>query len=241
MSSRTYKAAIAATAHLIWNIFHTLRMILQAMDVSNLATSVESPPCYLLKLPTELQLDIYELVVVENKPLLTDFACNSSYRGYTRRRLGNEEERAWGWGDRKPPMQPALTRTCRFIRANALPLFYKKNVFRASYCHIYQERGISRTVTWLRMIGPQNREMLRHFYFYDRNEDQDTMYSNSHELLQALKDSAVFTELGGKMETLSSKDCCAHLVTFGEYQRNAREVPIALEPGVPKLRIEGEV
>ena len=204
------------------------------MKIRNTATSAENPPCYLLKLPTELQLNIYELAVVEDKPLLVNCPCNSTYR--ERRSVGYVEEAKWEKGEVRPPQQPALTRTCRFIRANALPIFYKQNIFRASYCHP-SIPVLNGPIRWLRMIGPQNRELLRHFYFYDRNDRQDLLSRP----LQNLKDCEVFTKLGGKMETLSSVYCCAHLVTFGEHERRAREVPVASEPGVPRLRIEGEV
>ena len=87
------------------------------------------------------------------------------------------------------------------------------------------------------MIGERNREMLKHFYFYDRNERQDRYGERA---LEILKESEL-AELSGKMETLSGAECCAHLVTFGDRRRGEGEVPVALEPGVRRLRMEGEV
>jgi hypothetical protein len=202
-------------------------------ELAKTATSA-GQPCYLLKLPTELQLDIYELVVVEDQPLLVNCPCNSSYRG--RWEEGQTEEQRWEKGEIRPPQQPALTRTCRAVRENALPIFYKENIFRASYCNATVS-DLSAPIQWFRMIGQSNREMLRHFYFYDRNERQD---HNRKSSLQRLKDCEVFGVLGGNMETLSSVYCCAHLVTFGERERKAKEIPIASEKEVPRLRMAGE-
>ncbi|KAJ4345438.1 uncharacterized protein N0V89_011568 [Didymosphaeria variabile] len=210
----------------------------QSPEVPGTAAIASSPPCYLLELPIELQLDIYELAVISNEPLLINCPCNSSYR----RRYDQEkaDKKQWANGEIQPPQQPALTLTCRSIRAHALPIFYKENIFRASYCHRVFQRfsGLDDPIRWLRMIGARNRETLRHFYFYDRNENQDR---HSKQILQGLKECEVFGELGGKMETLSSTYCSAHLVKFGEWERKAGEIPVASEPEVPRLRVEGEI
>jgi hypothetical protein len=193
-----------------------------------------SEPCYLLRIATELQLAIYELVVIQDEPLLLNLPCNSSYR--MRWQEMAVDEAAWERGDKHPPLQPALSRTCRAIRHATLPIFYQHNVFRASYC--YQQKMLPVPIKWLRIIGPANREMLRHLYFYDRNEDQD---GNRCGDLEAVKACEIFGDMGGRMEMLSNAHCCAHLVVFGNHVRRAREVPLAAQPGAKRLRLTGEL
>lgn len=97
-------------------------------------------------------------------------------------------------------------------------------------------------IKWLRLIGKNNREMLRHLYFYDRSPLQD----RKPKRLEILKGCEIFTELDGKMETLDAEPyCCAHLVTFGNWQRKAHEAPLsferdAIELTLKRLRIPGE-
>jgi hypothetical protein len=72
-------------------------------------------------------------------------------------------------------------------------------------------------IAWLRQIGKHNRELLRHCYFYDRNEHYDEYgyISNDgvdHRPLAKLKTSEVVTEMDGRIETMSSQSCCAHWV-----------------------------
>src|SRR3954465_4458747 len=96
------------------------------------STSDPSPagePCYLLKLPLELQLPIYELVAIQEEPLLLNCPCNSSYRG--RYDQMYDDQTAWKAGERHPPSQPALSQTCRSVRQAILPIFYRENFFRA--------------------------------------------------------------------------------------------------------------
>jgi hypothetical protein len=191
-----------------------------------------SGPCYLLNLPLELQLPIYELVVTEEKPLLLNRPCNSSYRGrYPEMAI---DKAAWKEGEKHPPSQPALSRTCRSVREAALPIFYRENFFRASYC--YQANMLPAPIKWLKMIGKDNRENLRRFYFYDRNQSHDSWTPHD---LETLKGCEVFTEMGGRMETFSNKFCCAHLVTFGEGGRNAGET-LSSEELRSKLKLEEE-
>lgn len=89
---------------------------------------------------------------------------------------------------------------------------------------------------WLERIGQANREALRHLYFYDRNEMHDRSRPRN---LKDLKECGIFTEMGGRLETMSGKECCAHQVLFGEHEQRSGEVPIALQPGA-KLRVEDE-
>lgn len=193
----------------------------------------EDKRCHILELPIELQLAIYELAVIEHHPLLLNFPCNSSYR--SRYDLMNTDRADWKAGTKYPPMQPALTQTCHSIRDATLPIFYGSNVFRACYC---SKEMLAKPSDWLYMIGQRNREMLRHFYFYDRNESQDRRAPRALERLESCK---IFAEMNGKMASLSGENCCAHLVTFGGWQRKEGDVPFALEPGVKRLRMEGEV
>ncbi|KAF2167946.1 hypothetical protein M409DRAFT_22091 [Zasmidium cellare ATCC 36951] len=190
--------------------------------------------CVLFTIPVELQLSICELVVIEHQPMLLNCPCNSSYRG--RQHELEEIEEAWEGGTMRPPAQPAITQTCRALRELALPIFYKENVFRSCYCR--RNRNIDAPIKWLRMIGPENRKLLRHLYFYDRNQGYDRYTPKD---LAKLRESEIFSEMGGKLETLSSKYCSAHLVTFGEWTRKEGEVPLANEEGVPRLRAPGEM
>ncbi|KAK5702889.1 hypothetical protein LTR97_003835 [Elasticomyces elasticus] len=95
------------------------------------------PRCRLLELPEELQLGIYELVVVSDKTIrLNRIDCH-------------------GYGDnmhrgpdaypeimpqlRRERMQPAITRACRKTRNISLPAYYKRNAFQACCCEFYGE------------------------------------------------------------------------------------------------------
>ena len=142
--------------------------------------------CRLLALPVDLQLVIYELAVVQYEPLLLNCACNSSYSH--RRMQMREDEEAWDGGKSHPPLQPALSQTCRNIRDLTLPLFYSENVFRASYCQpVNRPPMLPSPIKWLRLIGKENREMLRHLYFYDRNPSQDHFKPGRLEVLKECK------------------------------------------------------
>lgn len=203
------------------------------MTAATSSEQAHDKKCLLFTIPVELQLSICELVVLEDQPLLLNCPCNSSYR--KRDDVLKQDEKAWDSGAAHPPMQPAVAQTCQGLRELALPIFYKENVFRACYCTRF--RTIEGPVKWLRMIGPGNRNLLRHLYFYDRNPRYDIWRAKD---LQKLRESDVFSEMDGKIENLSSKDCCAHLVTFGEWARKEGELPYASEEGVPRLRMLGE-
>ena len=64
---------------------------------------------------------IYEIVVIEDGPLLINCPCNSSYRG--RHALELEDEEPWRTGAKLPPLQPPLSLTCRFTRRETLAIF----------------------------------------------------------------------------------------------------------------------
>ena len=191
--------------------------------------------CLLFELPPELQLIIYDFMIPENELYLVNFPCNSSYRN--RLELMERDEKAWKSGANRPPMQPAITRTCRFIRDQTLSMFYRRNVFRARYCDLFNEQPLAEVVPWLRAIGPENREMLRHLYFYDRNKTQDENYSKT---LDKLKGCEIFTEMEGTIETVSNSDHCAHRVTFGKHAGKAPDVSLVQRLGKTGLRMEDE-
>lgn len=57
-----------------------------------------------------------------------------------------------------PPDEPSLTRTCRQLRAEALPVFYGSNVFR----HATDDKYCQDLLTWL---TPEKRLMLKNVRF----------------------------------------------------------------------------
>jgi hypothetical protein len=195
--------------------------------------SSERKPCYLLNLPLELQLYIYELTIIQDEPFLLNCPCNSSYRG--RYQQLHQDVQAWERREIHPPLQPAITRTNRSIRRAALPIFYQKNIFRASYC--YQTRMLSAPIKWLSMIGRENREMLRHLYFYDRNQRHD---GNRPEDLEAVRNCEIFTQMGGQLETMSNQAYCAHLVLFGDYKWRESTASIVRQQDATRLKVNGE-
>ena len=54
--------------------------------------------------------------------------------------------------------QPPITRTCRLLRAELLPLFYKTHV--RARIHRGIGRGFESKVAWLKAIGPENRKLV---------------------------------------------------------------------------------
>ena len=162
----------------------------------------------LLQLPTELQLVIFEYAVVETAPLLINCGCDSSYFGDDER--WQQDLELWESGEKHPPTQPALTRTCRLIRNIALPMYYQQNSFRAHYCFPSDFDGC---IKWVEQIGSANRRLLRYFCLWDKNSSYDQW---TPEALAKVKRSAMFQDLGGSMETLEVIGCCCHRITFGD-------------------------
>lgn len=99
----------------------------------------------LFKLPAELRNAIWELVVAEDQPLHVEPPL--TYR----------LDRA----DVGTVLQPPLTKTCRAIRTEALPIFYSANKFCIGIGAIETERWARR---WLEAIGAASREALCHVY-----------------------------------------------------------------------------
>ncbi|PPJ59357.1 hypothetical protein CBER1_05778 [Cercospora berteroae] len=174
------------------------------------ASSTSTTTCLLDTLPDELLLIIWEYAVIDSEPLFVNCPCDSSFGGWNDAYCAERE--AWEEGDREPPWQPALTRVCRSIRCDALPMFFRRNRFQAGYCY---ECDTDTVVSWLRVIGKQNREMLTHFFFWDANPDHDKY---SPKCLKKLKRSAVVRELGGWMDTTYTREGCKHEVRFGDEQ-----------------------
>lgn len=91
-----------------------------------------------LKLPPELRNRIYEAV-------LTDpYAISAVHWDFEIPRSTT-------------PEQPPLTRTCRAIRAEALPIFYSSNTFMIG---VKRECDAAYLRVWLKAIGPQNRDAV---------------------------------------------------------------------------------
>lgn len=224
------------------SIIYDVKLIIAMSTVIDMSTAVEAEDdqCYLLELPPELQLLIYRLAVHQSEILLINMPCNSSYRngkGSHFEKKMKEDEEAWKSGAKQPPKQPAITQVCRFIRAETLPLYYGLNVFRARYCTLFEPGPLPDVVRWLKMIGEKSREMLKHFYFYDRRKWQDRDYA---ETLEKLKGSDITTEMGGTIETLSDMDSCVHRLTFSEKARKTAALPVVRGVGTKVLRLEGE-
>lgn len=162
----------------------------------------------LMQLPAELQLTIFEYVVIEHETLLINCGCDSSYRGDWDK--WEEDRQLWASGQKQPPQQPGLTRTCKVIRSITLPMFYTRNVFRAHYCY---ETDFPLLIRWLTAIGLDNRMLLRDFALWDWNRFFDRQVPSN--ILKA-KRSDLCRGLKGKMETLEREQYCCHKVTFGD-------------------------
>ncbi|GAB1741003.1 hypothetical protein NU219Hw_g6257t1 [Hortaea werneckii] len=136
----------------------------------------------LLDLPSELQLQIFELAVVREKPIRVNFPCAWSF---SRRGLGlcsadeqgsddmvesayHATRQAWDAGGKTLCRQPALSKLCRAVRHDVLKLFYGKNVFEMAYCDAYKFEAIGR---WAKSIGAANRRLLKNVVATDTEAD----------------------------------------------------------------------
>ncbi|KAK5735965.1 hypothetical protein LTR17_007800 [Elasticomyces elasticus] len=168
--------------------------------------AAQSPPimefshqCRLLDLPVELQLSIYELVVIVHKPLLLNCGCESSYRGKDHSERKYADREAWSTGTLHAPHEPNLTRTCRFIRDLTLPIFYKENLFLAHYCHA---ADFEVALAWLENIGSKKRELLARLSLFDANSNYDEWCPDQIEQAkQTLED-----RFDGKTESVVTKE-----------------------------------
>ncbi|EME88647.1 uncharacterized protein MYCFIDRAFT_80019 [Pseudocercospora fijiensis CIRAD86] len=162
----------------------------------------------LLSLPPEIQLIIWEFTVTSAEPLFINCACDSSYGGWTEEYYADRER--WEKGERHPPWQPGLTRTCASIRADALKMFYK-NTFQAGYCY---ECDLDIVIDWLKTIGPVNRECIGKFVFFDANRKHDR--NMPKDLTKVLR-SDVVRIMGGRVESTYDGEGCKHVVKFGPH------------------------
>ena len=110
-------------------------------------------PPDLLALPLELQLRIFDHVVISPSPIEVN-DCRASDRDRSASTI--------------PQAQPALTRTCHHIRTETLKRYYHLNRFQASYCGAGTE-DYWRLVQWLQCIGFDNRKLMRSIVTHDRH------------------------------------------------------------------------
>ena len=94
-------------------------------------------PFRLLDLPPELWLRICEFAVIKSRPI----------------QIGREPDPA---DQMAMVSQPDITRTCRLLRSEGLPLFYSANVF-----EMYHYFGIPCPRRWILAIGEGNRQRMR--------------------------------------------------------------------------------
>ncbi|KAK3656867.1 hypothetical protein LTR56_002848 [Elasticomyces elasticus] len=122
----------------------------------------------LLDLPPELQLRIFECSVCQDGPIvISDHATLGKVPvddsiDHTRPAITLYSVAR--------PTQPALTRTCRSVRVDALKFYYSGNTFTSSYC--FSESCDGREdcevlATWLRGIGATNRGLMGSVEVYD--------------------------------------------------------------------------
>ena len=110
-----------------------------------------------MDLPPELRTRIYEIALVKSFPLHLN-ANNWYYMdhkrhviNFTLRRKKRIVNTSW--------LQPALTRVCRQIRMEALPIFYSRNTFLEWAGNRYLH--FSDLMIWLRCIGSENRNLIQ--------------------------------------------------------------------------------
>ena len=107
-----------------------------------------------LQLSAELRNRIYELALVHPQTKYVPCRCPWS-------EIGIDSTEA-------PVCQPPLTRLCRQIRNESLPVYYGNNVFIVDVNDIHYRRGVQCTIEtgWLRAIGPHNRRSLQNVYIH---------------------------------------------------------------------------
>ncbi|KAF2167924.1 hypothetical protein M409DRAFT_53870 [Zasmidium cellare ATCC 36951] len=156
---------------------HKTRFIKQgyAVKTSSQNTTTTKPPKNFLDLPVELHLHIIELAVTEDESIQITRRCNS--------RLPDIPINEWNTTTaitrRK---QPAITQASRSIRADALPLYYKRNIFMGSYC---KAGALPQLKAWLYAIGEKNRRSIYKLLVSDRSV-WDLFASDCWEACEAL-------------------------------------------------------
>ncbi|KAK5688213.1 hypothetical protein LTS10_000191 [Elasticomyces elasticus] len=163
----------------------------------------QKPRCRLLELPEELQLVIYELVVISDHTIiLDDLDCC----GFGDDERPSNDENQW----LREGMQPEISKTCRSIRSIALPVYYKRNVFEFCYCSLGYESLLRRTKHWLDDIGASNRALLATLRYHEW--DIEPSANRTRSVPKALQ------SLGPRISTLESQHI--NSLKFNRYQLN---------------------
>ncbi|KAK5130327.1 hypothetical protein LTR08_002213 [Meristemomyces frigidus] len=154
-------------------------------------------------------LAIYELAIIEDEPVFLNCSCDSFYYGGDADHNDPQydaDRDDWEQGKKHAPVQPALTRTCRVIRFDALRIFYQETTFCAHYC---SGTSFDTAFDWLTVIGETNRQMLRGLELFDDNPLHDERASRHLKIA-----SRKITDIGGRVENASTKTACQHRVCF---------------------------
>jgi hypothetical protein len=129
----------------------------------------------LLDLPPELWGRICHLAIVSSEPIdLIPLKDNDK---------GDEGPNRFLVIDQKVAEQPPLTHTCRTIRSECLPLFYKHNTFVAM--SKYRTKSRKSITNWLHAIGPKSRQAIegqlfvQSHWLYEGRGDYDRPYVES--------------------------------------------------------------
>ena len=141
----------------------------------------------LLALPAELRNLVYayavtseDLIDVRTSQLTGQIFDNLPYSfppGCIQQAVGDDFQSA--------VMQPGLTRTCRTLRIEALPLLYALNTFLVdveSYTWYQNGKGISTflTMMWLEMIGAERRPMMKKLYLASKENNIESELRTLH-------------------------------------------------------------
>lgn len=177
----------------------------------------------LLDLPTELQLRIFEFAVIEEEPITI------SMRIWMNHKCGpRSSDDYWPvdyWRLRKlwfggPQIakrtQPAIARTCRYIRAESLKIYYSQNKFEACYCSGHVEDCDSMDTTrWLMAIGEVNRNQMKGLVMND-GLGNTTCYECENGDAYACRwvMSTTLEWLGARMECISGEPRASNVI-FG--------------------------
>ena len=118
-------------------------------------------------LPAQIRNRIYRYALVTEQPMKFHHAHFDLSGALMEKIAASDGLRS---GMMRCVMQPPLTRTCRIIREESLPVFYGANTFEAILESGWQvldsyerePRG-GRVLQWLKAIGPKIRALILHF------------------------------------------------------------------------------
>ncbi|KAI9714822.1 MAG: hypothetical protein M1820_000111 [Bogoriella megaspora] len=133
-------------------------------------------PFRLMDLPIELRIAIHEYLVIDSEPILT--------RIPNPRPITTKTPHASVQSPSCRLAQPAITRTSRQLRREALPIFYGKNIFRDEDWDRTGSPFESDFVIWLDRIGKQNRQLLRHIELHACGHAAYGFYKNPSTMLR---------------------------------------------------------